>query len=153
MKITFTVYGTPKPGGSKKAFVSKTGVHAGRAIIVDDCATSKDWRRAVMLAAREAMAQSGQGKILGPVSLDVTFFMPRPRGHYGTGKNENTLKNSAPFFHTKKPDRTKLLRSTEDALTDAGIWRDDTQVCDGPVRKVYAGCGDAARAEIEITTL
>ena len=38
------------------------------------------------------------------------------------------------------PDLSRLLRATEDALTDAGIWHDDAQVI-GYVRleKIYAG--------------
>jgi len=52
---------------------------------------------------------------------------PRPRAHYGTGKNEYKLKASAPHWNTKAPDTTKLMRPLEDSLTGV-IWKDDSQV-------------------------
>src|SRR5437867_2655341 len=71
------------------------------------------------------------------VSLDVTFYRPRPKNHYGS----KGLRPSAPDYPTTKPDRGKTLRAVEDALTGV-VWRDDAQVCDGPVRKRY---GEPAR--------
>jgi Holliday junction resolvase RusA-like endonuclease len=41
------------------------------------------------------------------------------------------------------PDLSKLIRSTEDALTDAGVWTDDARVVAyHQPRKVYAGSAD-----------
>ena len=38
------------------------------------------------------------------------------------------------------PDLSKLLRSTEDALTDAGLWADDARVVEYErLAKVYPG--------------
>jgi crossover junction endodeoxyribonuclease RusA len=68
--------------------------------------------------------------------------MPRPKGHYGSGKNELTVKNSAPKYPDKKPDCTKLLRALEDALTGI-LWIDDSQVVRQVVGKSYADTGDA----------
>lgn len=39
----------------------------------------------------------------------------------------------------KKPDGSKLQRSTEDALTDAGLWRDDARVVEWIGVKAYPG--------------
>jgi Holliday junction resolvase RusA-like endonuclease len=63
----------------------------------------------------------------------MTFIMPRPKNQYDAKGN---LKNPAPFFHTVKPDRIKLARAVEDALTGI-IWVDDSQCCDGPIIKRY----------------
>ena len=39
-RITFKVYGTPKPAGSKRAFpIRRGGVFTGRVAVVDDCVT------------------------------------------------------------------------------------------------------------------
>jgi hypothetical protein len=40
----------------------------------------------------------------------------------------------------KKPDLSKLVRSTEDAITDAGLWADDARVVEyARLAKVYPG--------------
>jgi crossover junction endodeoxyribonuclease RusA len=45
----------------------------------------------------------------------------------------------------RTPDLSKLARSTEDALTDAGIWRDDARVVEyGLLAKRYPGEGRGA---------
>jgi crossover junction endodeoxyribonuclease RusA len=130
--IILFVPGIPQPGGSKKAFYNRK---TGRTIVVEDAKHNKDWRTSVMQVARDHY----QGPPLeGPIRLDVQFLMPRPKSHFGSGKNLGKLKQSAPKFHTSKPDRTKLLRSTEDALTQCGIWRDDTQVAMGEIMKLYS---------------
>ena len=42
--------------------------------------------------------------------------MPRPKGHYGTGKNAGKVKASSPIFHTVKPDLDKLERGVGDGI-------------------------------------
>jgi Holliday junction resolvase RusA-like endonuclease len=40
----------------------------------------------------------------------------------------------------KKPDVSKLARSTEDAISDAGLWVDDARVVEyGRLAKVFPG--------------
>lgn len=74
--------------------------------------------------------------IFGPVALDVIFYLPRPKSHYGTGKNANKLKNSAPTYVTTNPDIDKILRSALDSLTGIA-FRDDSQVVSITARKTY----------------
>lgn len=116
--ISFFVAGLAAPGGSKKAFVTRTG----RAVIVDDAKGNRGWKQRVALAAADAFAGP---PLDGPVAARFEFFVPRPRGHYGTGRNAARLKPSAPAYPTGKPDVLKLARSTEDALTGV-LWRDDS---------------------------
>jgi Holliday junction resolvase RusA-like endonuclease len=47
------------------------------------------------------------------------------------------LKRSAPTLHTQKPDTTKLIRCTEDALQGV-CWHDDCQVVSQQATKVWA---------------
>lgn len=140
-RIELRVYGIPRPGGSKRAFAhAKTG----RIIVTDDCRKNRDWRNAVVAAAVEAY----QGEpLLGPLSLYVEFLLPRPRGHFGNGRNEGQVRRSAPTHPVTKPDATKLLRSTEDALTGL-LWRDDAQIVRQTVRKLY-GSPAGARIVVE----
>ena len=141
--IEFFVPGIPKPGGSKRAFYNKK---LKRAMVVDACAKTKDWKASVQAFAITAF----QGSLFrGPVSLSVEFRMPRPKAHYRTGKHAGELRDDAPYWHTTRPDRTKLLRSTEDALKGV-LWGDDCQVCAGEVFKVYS---ETPGALIRVTEL
>ena len=129
-RIEFFVPGIPRPGGSKR-FLG-FGKRTGRAILVDDCKRNKEWRAMVAFTA----VQNHRGSPLeGPLSLSVVFVLPRPKSHFTP---RGILRRSAPRFPTVKPDRTKLLRAVEDALTGI-LWRDDAQIVGGPVEKVYAG--------------
>ncbi len=124
------VHGEAKPAGSKMAYIVK-----GRARITDDCKKSRSWKTDVNQVAADAWGD--QPLLIGPVYLQVVFFIQRPKSHYGTGKNAATLKASSPEYHTSKPDATKLLRAVEDALTGV-CWRDDAQVCVQKVMKRYS---------------
>jgi len=118
-EIRFFVPGTPQPGGSKSAVVI-----AGRARIFDDCKRNKDWRAVVSMAAVEHFRE---GPLDCPLFVRFEFLMPRPKGHFGSGKNRGRLRSSAPLWPAVKPDVTKLIRSTEDALTGIA-WRDDALI-------------------------
>lgn len=74
--------------------------------------------------------------IKGPIRLDLTFVLKRPKGHYGTGRNSGRLKKSAPRYHIVKPDRDNLDKLVMDAL-NGYLWRDDCQVVQGSIMKQY----------------
>ena len=151
------VPGTPKPGGSKRAFLirNKAGKPAmsktGRPVIVltDASGTAgKDWRADVRGVAQEAWA----GKPLETKSLTVwmMFYMQRPKSHYGTGKNAFTLKERSPLYyeHLQTPDALKLGRSVEDALTKV-IWKDDC-ILRGWYEKVWGHATDQPGMELTV---
>lgn len=133
--ISFFVHGTPQPAGSKRAFVlKKAGAYTGRAIVTDANPRSKDWKTDV----RREAERNYQGEPWDcPISLVLEFFVARPKGHFGTGKNANILKSSAQPFPTSKPDATKLCRGVEDALTGLA-WVDDAQIVTQRITKRYA---------------
>lgn len=120
LSITFHVPGVPIPQGSKVANRFGGGVRDANA------AKLKPWRATVTAAALEA--RGDMPTMLGPVALDVEFSFPRPKSHYRTGRNADQLRDDAPWLHTTKPDIDKLMRALCDAITDARIWRDDSQV-------------------------
>ncbi len=126
--FTARVIGKPQPAGSKRAFINRK---TGKPIVTDDNPRAKPWQQEI---ASTVMGE----RFEGPVRLELTFYVRRPKGHFGTGSNSDRLKSSAPRFPTTKPDATKLVRAVEDALTHAGLWRDDSQVVEQHVRKVYA---------------
>jgi Holliday junction resolvase RusA-like endonuclease len=130
--ITFFVPGVPVPKGSAKAFVVK-----GRAIVTqDNRAKQKPWASLITYTAEQYCRGMSEGN--GPRSLVLTFFMPRPKSHYGTGKNAARVKPEAPEQHTKKPDLDKLVRCVKDALTGVA-WADDSQVSNLAACKIYRG--------------
>jgi Holliday junction resolvase RusA-like endonuclease len=132
--LSFWVPGIPAPGGSKKAFIPKGW---SRAIITDDSKRNKEWRSVVALAGYEAMRASPDGQILfeGPLSLSITFIMPRIKAHFDSKGN---LRRHAPTYVITRPDAGKLKRSTEDALTGV-VWHDDAQVSVIMILRIYGG--------------
>ncbi len=137
LSISFFVPGIPKPAGSKRAFVIK-----GRAIITEANPKAKDWKADV----RAACTYEG-APLNVPLSMYLTFTMPRPKSHYGSGRNAEVLKPSAPVHPTSKPDCTKLTRGTEDALTSI-IWKDDSQIV---IQRIVKRYGDTPGCLVEIT--
>lgn len=119
------VYGTPGPQGSKK-FVGLT--KQGRGILVESSKKVKPWRQEVKAAAQQA--RNGANPIDAPISLRMIFTMPKPGS---APKRKRT-------FPMRMPDLSKLARSTEDALTEAGIWRDDARIVEYTrLAKVFPG--------------
>jgi Holliday junction resolvase RusA-like endonuclease len=142
--MQFFVPGIPKPGGSKKTFLNK---YTGKINVTDACNTNKEWRQSVIGAILENRPDK---KFSGAVMLSITFFMPRPKSDYKSGDPEKGLKPNAPVYHTKRPDCTKLIRSTEDAITDSGcVWYDDSQVAIQTGIKQYADKGTGALITIK----
>lgn len=95
---------------------------------------ANEWYEAVRVAL---LPQRPAQPWEGPVRVTIDVYFERP---------QRLLKKKSPagaVRHTAKPDRDNVDKSILDALTEAGLWHDDSQVCDGPVRKWYAakGCG------------
>lgn len=145
-EIRFTVIGRPQPAGSKSGAPIRRRNGSIGVAMRDSNPKAKPWQAIVANAAREAYS----GDLLrGPLSVKMAFYLPRPKGHFGTGKNAARLRPSAPHFPTVKPDALKLARGTEDALTGV-IWGDDAQIVSGRQQKLY---GEPARVEITVRTL
>lgn len=76
----------------------------------------------------------------GPVEVRLEFFMPRPKSHF---RANGSRKADAPRWVEKKPDLDNLEKAVLDALTNIGLWRDDSQVVRVSKSKVYCdqpGC-------------
>lgn len=110
--LSFTVVGTPAPQGSKTGFVV-----GGRAVITDKNPTSlRSWRQDVRQAALEALPDGWP--VDGAFTVSLAFRLPRPRSH----------PKSKGLRVTKRPDLDKLVRATFDALGEARVYGDDSQV-------------------------
>jgi crossover junction endodeoxyribonuclease RusA len=116
------VYGRPVPQGSKR-------VVNGRLLDVN-AVELRSWRSDI---AHGWADQVGLPAFSGPVSVTLTFFFPRPLGHWG----KKGLLPSAPRVPQVRPDLDKLVRAVLDALTGAA-FHDDAQVWEIVARKRYA---------------
>ena len=121
--IEIIVYGLPAPQGSKR-FVGHA--KSGRGIMVESSAKVKPWREAVKWAASGNPTELPP-HVPGPVTVEMIFTMPKPKA----------APKSRVTYPDRKPDLSKLVRSTEDALTDAGVWEDDARVVSCWSRKVF----------------
>lgn len=149
--LALTVYGIPAPQGSKRAFAvrGKGGVPTGRVAVIESSHDRvRSWRQAVIDACTGY--HGAMWPLDGPLILTVTFWLPRPKNHYGSGRNAAVLRPSAPQVPARPPDLSKLVRSTEDALTDAGAWRDDAQIVDCTAAKRWARDSRPPGADITI---
>lgn len=136
--VTFWVEGVPAPQGSKTAF---RHARTGRVVMVDDNRPRlKLWREAVSLEGRRAMG--GADPLEGPMFVRLAFFMPRPKSHYGTGKNSGKVRRGAPQYPAGVPDLDKLCRGVFDGLTAGGVWIDDAQAVHLRALKHYVGEAD-----------
>lgn len=127
LAIEFEVPGEPQPQGSLQAHSRN-----GHAWVTSDNPRLRPWRNAVCWHAREALGE--RPPLTGPVRVELWFSFSRPRGHFG----RRGLLPSAPAGHAVRPDCDKLARSALDALTEAGVWRDDAQVAELVATKAYA---------------
>jgi len=132
-KIRFFCPGNPAPAGSKRAF---TNPKTGHAMITDACKRSKPWKDSVKAAAIQAM--QGREMFGRAVALDVAFYfiLLRPKGHFGTGRNADRLRPSAPRYPATRPDVLKYARAVEDACTGV-VWHDDAQIVAERIFKDY----------------
>lgn len=119
------MYGKPGPQGSKKFM----GVNkAGKGVILNSSPKLVPWRNAVSVAATEELERLGWPPALDcALSVRMIFTFTRP-------KTATRSKRPHPSVF---PDLSKLVRATEDALSDAGVWKDDALVVELFARKTY----------------
>ena len=113
------VYGSPAPQGSKR--------YVGNGIMIESSKHVKPWRQDVVEAAKRQFS----GLALdAPLSVGMVFTLPKP---LSAPRRKRT-------WPMRKPDVSKLARSTEDALTTAGVWVDDSRVVEySRLAKVFPG--------------
>ena len=86
------------------------------------------WRKAITTAAVTEIENGSFAKSIGPVEIEVIFYLERPA----------TVPVAKRPWPIKPPDADKLLRGVLDGMTDAGVWDDDGQVVKITAWKVYA---------------
>lgn len=133
--FTIIAYGTPGPQGSK-SFRGMSG--RGHAILVESSKKVKPWRAVVAAAALAVIECCGDPDcgefkpgfpLDGPLVGRVVFTLNKP-------KSRPKTRTTYPDTY---PDVSKLLRSTEDALSKIA-WADDARIVDYTrLGKVFPG--------------
>ena len=121
--ISFTIPGNPIP--LKRHRVSRNGG------MYDP--SSKDKKQVWLQIAK----YKPKMPYAGDVSLKLTFYMPRPKSHYRTGKRSHVRKAKSPVFHSVRPDIDNLVKFYSDLL-NKGFYVDDSQICGLSAIKVYS---------------
>lgn len=125
--VHLTVYGHPVPKARARTVRAKNG----RPITFTPAETEM-WENSIRSQALNVRPE----KLLdGPLCLDVSFFLLRPKSR---PKKEK--------YPDRKPDLDNLVKSVKDAL-EGIIYTNDSRITDEVVRKRY---GDPPRVEITI---
>jgi Holliday junction resolvase RusA-like endonuclease len=123
--LWFSVNGDPRPQGSKRGFVTKTG----RVAMVDMSKGLKEWRNEIALHAVVAAKNFGWELTTEPIDILLRFVMREPQ------------KPKYPYPATR-PDVDKLIRAAFDGITDSKrIWKDDSQAVHVRAVKTYGKPG------------
>jgi len=131
------VPGRPVPQGSIRATISRT---TGRALAVKaNQGPQEAWRAAVVAAVLPVWRPRPPLTVAVRAHLD--FTMPRPKALSARRPTPNMI---------KAPDVDKIIRNVLDALSDAGVWRDDAQVVDVHATKNTAAPGEQAGCSIQL---
>lgn len=122
--VRIIAYGQPKPKGSMK--------HIGRGRMAEQLAGSKPWRFMIAHATLDTIRGLDLGIPLeGPIRIEATITVQRP-------KSAPKRRRTWPITRSSG-DIDKHARNLLDALTDASLIRDDSQVTELYVTKDYAG--------------
>ncbi len=138
------IKGKPAPQGSKRPMAIYAGKgterrFTGKIYMKEQTAENLDpWRSRV--TSESIQVCDGRPPLDEALLAVMVFTAARPKNHYRTGRNAHLLRDDAPARPLKKPDVSKLARAVEDALTDAGVYKDDSLIVEYlRLAKVYAG--------------
>jgi crossover junction endodeoxyribonuclease RusA len=140
LSIEFTVFGVPKPQGSKTAMPfrrknGKLGANLLEGSTPKARAAFKDWRKAIAIAAYQSNSSDGP-QFSGALQVRLSFFLPRP------------ISLPKKVLHSvKKPDLDKLVRTVFDGMTGI-LFKDDSQIVSLIASKEYAANGTLPRVEV-----
>lgn len=129
--IRIAADGVPIPKGSNRALARLVGGKAVGVMVEGSSDAGrkrlKEWAATIEAAASAEIERTGVAwpSTESSIVAEVVFWLPRGR----------TVRRQHPC---KKPDIDKLLRTVLDALTNAGLWADDSQVVEVRSAKRYA---------------
>lgn len=138
--VSFVVPGPPRP--LQRARVGRMGAHA-RMYDPDANTTNKATVGFYAKQAMQMFAKAGNGKLLiGPLTLEVTFYLPKPKS--------KVRKNSNPFpYPDSGVDLDNLVKLVCDSMTGI-VYHDDRQIVCIVAHKRWAGA-DGPQTKIGVS--
>lgn len=86
----------------------------------------------------KALVMRPKTALEGPLRLDLTFWMPRPKSR------------GDELWHASRPDFDNLAKSVCDALTRARWWTDDSRIASATIVKLYSTASNAPGVRIDV---
>lgn len=126
--IEFTVPGLPI--GKGRARISTRGGQV-RAFTP---AKTVNYEGTLRMYAERAMAALNLTPLQGPLAVRMTAVFPKPQSW-------SKKRAAATLWHTSRPDADNLMKCL-DGLNGI-VWRDDAQVCQATISKIYSDDGIA----------
>ncbi|MBM7796871.1 RusA family crossover junction endodeoxyribonuclease [Pseudoglutamicibacter cumminsii] len=126
--LTITHNATPQTQGSMRTY---------RGRITHTNPRLAGYRDGLTYTARSAAARAGWATRDTPVTVDLTVYLARPKGHTTRAGSRSAAWTAYPA-RLRTGDLDKHLRATLDALTAAGIWVDDSRVTHITAAKAWA---------------
>jgi len=120
------IYGKPVPK-ERPRFTCR-----GKFAVAYKSAKQKKAEKEFITEVRRQMPE-GFKKIEGPVTIEICFFMPIPKG---TSKKKLNAMIINEIPHIKRPDLDNMEKFAVDCLKD--LWHDDSQVVDSHTMKFYS---------------
>lgn len=133
--IAFVIPGTPVGKGRPKF------ARRGNFVTTYTPEKTASYENLVKVKAQEAMR--GRPMIEGPVAVQIALFVTPPAS-WPDKKTRSALKHE--IRPTTKPDMDNVIKGIFDAMNEI-VWRDDKQVCELIVVKLYS---PAAEAKVEV---
>lgn len=131
------IHGIPRPQGS---------INRGRGAPYTPALL--EWRHTLAKTFRTEWAD--QGPLTEGVYVDLLFHFRRPMSHYRTGKFADQLKPTASYHMVTAPDLDKLVRAVGDALVNADVLKDDSQIVMLSAEKHWVAPEEATGLSVQV---
>lgn len=144
--LSFFVRGVPVTKGSLVAVSRNRADGSSYATLFEQSgAKLTEWRALIATGAKRAMGR--EMPFSGPLYVQLRFFFPRPPSH-------SKAQRAIPWVYgNHRYDVDKLCRAALDAIGDAAIWKDDSQVAVLHSDKRYCDEDERPGVRIEVSSL
>lgn len=109
----------------------RTGLNKGKKHYTRD--ETRDMQNALAMAA---INQVGRPMLTGAIGIEIKVYF-EPPGSWSAVKRHRAIHGIDGVMHTVKPDYDNLAKTIGDALNGI-VWKDDAQIVDAHIRKLYS---------------
>ena len=139
--MRFFIKGKPKPQARPR--------FARRGKFVSTYSVKNEWKE----GCKYQILNLKEPSFCTAIEVNLYFMFHRPNSHYRSGKFSHMLRDDAPKWHTKKPDKDNLEKAVTDSMVDAGLIEDDSIIVRGMTSKSYIAKEEESGCWVEIKQL